>query len=84
MDDEDISPFPFDEEYQNKEKKMPNVNYNWLKNFKGYEIVENGDHFLFIKKDGVPINVYSINQNITEDFLRQEIIKHGKLEKMCK
>jgi hypothetical protein len=73
--DEDSSPFPEDLSYQ--DAKMTKLNYEWLRQYKDFEIEDN-EHFLFIKYKGIPVNVYPVNETITEEFLKKET---GKLER---
>ena len=51
------------------------LDYEWLKRpaYKAYELWESED-FIYIKKNGIPIDVYlSSNKEITEGFLERKI-----------
>lgn len=54
---------------------MTSLNFEFLKNplYKGYEICDNED-FLFIKKNGIPVDVYSSKSpDLTQSFLEKRV-----------
>ena len=54
-----------------------NLEYPWLSQFKGYTIEDN-EEFVFIKHNGIPINVYNARA-VTEEILKKDI-KRRSLE----
>ena len=58
------------------------IKYDWLKDYRGFEIVEDGEDLLFIRHKGIPKAVYSQKSPaVTEKYLKKEV---SRLEKKLK